>query len=220
MSKHHSHEEKHKEEQAADGSHVSAEQKHEDQVNADSLNTDSSGASESEPNQAETPLEKINALEAQVAELKDQYLRKAADFENFRKRMNQEKASAIDFANQSLLLDLIPVIDDFERAIKSADDSEDFASFHEGVSMIEKRLINDLSNKWGLKRYESANQLFNPEIHEAIMMDKSPDVSEPTVSEDFLKGYMLKDRVVRAAKVKVLMPLDKASGESTDSEAK
>jgi molecular chaperone GrpE len=207
MSKHHLHEEKHKEEQTA------TEQKHEDQVNADS-----SGVSESESNQtgekiaeAETPLEKINALEAQVAELKDQYLRKAADFENFRKRMNQEKASAIDYANQSLLLDLIPVIDDFERAIKSADDSEDFASFHEGITMIEKRLTNDLANKWGLKRYESANQPFNPEIHEAIMMDKSPDVSEPTVSEDFLKGYMLKDRVVRAAKVKVLMPADEKS---------
>jgi molecular chaperone GrpE len=79
--------------------------------------------------------------------------------------------------------------------------------------MIEKRLTNDLANKWGLKRYESANQPFNPEIHEAIMMDKSPDVSEPMVAEDFLKGFMLKDRVIRAAKVKVLMPIDKESGE-------
>jgi molecular chaperone GrpE len=217
--KHTSHEEKQKEAQASSGSQASQEQaanesqasqetKHEDQVNAE---TESS-----EEAKVETPLEKINALEAQVAELKDQYLRKAADFENFRKRMNQEKQSAIDYANQSLLLDIIPIIDDFERAIKSADDSEDFASFHEGVSMIEKRLINDLANKWGLKRYDSANQPFNPEIHEAIMMDKSADVSEPTVSDDFLKGYMLKDRVVRAAKVKVLMPADNAAKESAE----
>jgi molecular chaperone GrpE len=206
MSKHEkntSHEEKPKEAQAA-----------QDQANAEAAQeaAQNDGA---ESAKAETPLEKINALEAQVAELKDQYLRKAADFENFRKRMNQEKASAIDFANQSLLLDLIPVIDDFERAIKSADSSEDFKSFHEGVAMIEKRLISDLENKWGLKRYESANQPFNPEIHEAIMMDKSADVSEPTVAEDFLKGYTLKERVVRAAKVKVLMPADKESKEAS-----
>jgi molecular chaperone GrpE len=219
MSKHEKHEAKHTEEQAGNGSQDSTEQKHseaqasQDQVNGDSSST-STGSSESGQNDAaetakvETPLEKINALETQVAELKDQYLRKAADFENFRKRMNQEKASAIDYANQSLLLDIIPIIDDFERAIKSADDSSDFASFHEGITMIEKRLINDLANKWGLKRYDSANQPFNPEIHEAIMMDKSPEVSEPTVSEDFLKGYMLKERVVRSAKVKVLMPAD------------
>jgi molecular chaperone GrpE len=209
MSKHHSHEEKHTEDQS------SQEQKHEDQVNPEAAQNAEEKAAE-----AETPLEKINALEAQVAELKDQYLRKAADFENFRKRMNQEKASAIDFANQSLLLDIIPVIDDFERAIKSADSSEDFKIFHEGVIMIEKRLVSTLENKWGLKRYESANQPFNPEIHEAIMMDKSAEVSEPTVSEDFLKGYMLKERVVRAAKVKVLMPTDEKSGEKAENTAK
>jgi molecular chaperone GrpE len=210
MSKHHLHEEKQTEES-------SPEKTHEDQANAEAAQqaAQNDGA---ESAKAETPLEKINALEAQVAELKDQYLRKAADFENFRKRMNQEKASAIDFANQSLLLDLIPVIDDFERAIKSADSSEDFKSFHEGVTMIEKRLSSDLENKWGLKRYESANQPFNPEIHEAIMMDKSADVSEPTVAEDFLKGYMLKERVIRAAKVKVLMPAEAGSSEKAETE--
>jgi molecular chaperone GrpE len=150
--------------------------------------------------------ERIAALEAQAAEAQDQYLRKAAEFENFRKRMNREKQEAIDFANQSLLLDLIPIIDDFERAIKSADTSKDFASFYEGISMIEKRLSAQLENKWGLKRFDSAGAAFDPNRHEAIMMDKSPDITEPLVQEDFLKGYTLKDRVVRAAKVKVLMP--------------
>jgi molecular chaperone GrpE len=120
--------------------------------------------------------------------------------------MIREKQDAIDFANQGLLLDLIPVIDDFDRAIKSTEVSKDFISFHEGISMIEKRLSSQLENKWGLKRFDSAGEAFDPNRHEAIMMDKSAEISEPVVQEDFLKGYTLKDRVIRAAKVKVLMP--------------
>jgi molecular chaperone GrpE len=159
---------------------------------------------------AESAGEKLAALEAQLAEAKDQYLRKAAEFENFRKRMNREKLDAIEFANQNLLLDLIPIMDDFERAIKAAETSQkasaDFDAFLEGISMIEKRLGVQLENKWGLKRFDSAGEIFDPNRHEAIMMDKSPETAEPVVQEDFLKGYMLKDRVVRSAKVKVLMP--------------
>ncbi|GHT84642.1 protein GrpE [Spirochaetia bacterium] len=160
---------------------------------------------------AEAPLspeEQIDDLENKLREANDQYLRKAADFENFRKRMNQEKQSAIDFANQSLLLDLILIIDDFDRAIKSAENiaSTSFDSFYEGITLIEKRLVSQLENKWGLKRFDSAGEAFDPNRHEAIMMEKSPEITEPVVQEDFLKGYTLKDRVVRSAKVKVLMP--------------
>lgn len=143
---------------------------------------------------------------AQAAELNDQYLRKAADFENFRKRMNREKQEAIDFANQALLLDLITVIDDFDRAIKSAETSRDFASFYEGISMIEKRLSAQLENKWALKRFDSEGEAFDPNRHEAIQMEKAPGITEAVVAEDFIKGYCLKDRVIRCAKVKVLMP--------------
>jgi molecular chaperone GrpE len=154
--------------------------------------------------------EKIAALEAQLEEGRDQYLRKAADFENFRKRMNREKQEAIDYANQSLLVDLIQIIDDFERAIKAAENmaqsSPEFTGFYEGVSMIEKRLSSQLENKWGLKRFDSAGQPFDPTRHEAMMMEKSPEISEPVVKEEFYKGYTLRDRVVRSAKVKVLMP--------------
>jgi len=153
-----------------------------------------------------TPEEKIAELETQLAETRDQLLRKAADFENFRKRMNQEKQNAIEYANQSLLLDIIPVIDDFERAIQSAEKSADLNAFIEGVKMIEKRLTSQLETKWGLKRFNSAGEPFDPEKHEALMAEKSPDVTEAVVQEDLIKGYLLKDRVIRAAKVKVLMP--------------
>ncbi|MDR2659862.1 MAG: nucleotide exchange factor GrpE [Spirochaetaceae bacterium] len=154
--------------------------------------------------------QKIAELEKKLAELNEQYLRKAADFENFRKRVVKEKQEAIEFANQSLLLDLIATLDDFERAINSAESpanaEADFNTFRDGVSMIEKRLLNQLENKWGLKRFDSAGTLFDPTRHEALFMEKSADVSEPTVKEDLAKGYTLKDRVVRTAKVKVLMP--------------
>jgi molecular chaperone GrpE len=146
-------------------------------------------------------------LEVKLAEANDQYLRKAADFENFRKRMNQEKQNAIDFANQSLLLDLITVIDDFERALKA--DDANYTSLREGIGMIEKNLVSQLENKWGLKRFDSAGEPFDPNRHEAIMMEKSAEIDEPVVAEDFIKGYILKDRVIRPAKVKVVMPENK-----------
>jgi molecular chaperone GrpE len=153
-----------------------------------------------------SPEGQITELEAQVADYKDQLLRKAADFENFRKRMNREKLEAIDFANQSLLLDLIPILDDFDRAVLSAESSKDFTALFEGVGMISKRLTGMLDNKWGLKGYISAGTPFDPNFHEALMMEKSSAVSEQTVQMDLLKGYTLKNRVIRSAKVKVLDP--------------
>jgi molecular chaperone GrpE len=163
----------------------------------------------------EAPLDdaaKIEQLERQIKELKDQYLRKVADFENFRKRMNREKQEAIEYANAALLLDIILVLDDFERALRAAPENaenwtvKDFQAFYEGVSMIEKRLSSQLENKWGLKRFDSAGENFDPNRHEAVMMEKSAEVSEAKVAEDLVKGYTLKDRVIRPAKVKVTMP--------------
>jgi len=160
-----------------------------------------------------TPEQKITELEKQLAETRDQLLRKAAEFENFRKRMNQEKQSSIEYANQSLLSDIIPIIDDFERAITAGEaglqsNSAEYASLLEGIRMIEKRLSSQMEAKWGLKKYNSEGELFDPNLHEALMMEKSPDVAEAIVKEVFFKGYILKDRVIRAAKVKVLMPDD------------
>jgi molecular chaperone GrpE len=172
-----------------------------------------------QPGKASCPEEVIADLEARLAEAKDQYLRKAADFENFRKRMIREKQEAIDFANQALLLDLIPIIDDFERAIQSAGTSKDFNTLYEGIGMIEKRLISQLESKWGLKRFDSAGESFDPNRHEALMVEKSADITEPVVREDLLKGYTLKDRVIRSAKVKVCMPETGSPAETKDVEA-
>jgi molecular chaperone GrpE len=191
-------------------------------VQKDGPDTDQAAPGAEAP-ESQNPEETIAVLEEKLAEAKDQYLRKAADFENFRKRINREKQEAIEFANQALLLDLIPIIDDFERAIKSADGaaspSQDFRNLHEGIAMIEKRMVSQLENRWGLKRFDSTGESFDPNRHEAIMVEKSAEISEPVVQEDLIKGYTLKDRIIRSAKVKVLMPEVPAEGSSGEGDA-
>ena len=157
---------------------------------------------------AELPLEeKIGKFGEENSFLKDQLLRKAADFENFRKRMFREKDEGIKYANTALLLDVITIIDDFERAIQSAAESKDFDSFHTGVAMIEKRLVTNLEKNWGLKRFESVEDEFDPERHQAIAMEESDEYDKSMVLEDYQKGYFLHDRVIRPAKVKISKPV-------------
>jgi molecular chaperone GrpE len=149
---------------------------------------------------------RVAELEAEVSELKDRYLRKQADFENFRKRMAREKQTAVEFSNKQLLLDIVTIIDDFERAIKSAEESKDFDAFHNGVLLIEKQFTSMLERKWGLTRFDSVGEEFDPQKHEAVATEESPDHGTAVVVEDYQKGYYLHDKVLRSAKVKVSMP--------------
>ena len=158
---------------------------------------------------------RVQELEHENSELKDQYLRKQADFENFRKRMTREKADAIAYANKQLLLDILQIIDDFERAIKSAEESRDFDSFHEGVALIEKQFTSMLERKWGLKRFDSEGEEFDPQKHEAVMTGEDGDHDHPVVLEDYQKGYFLNDKVLRSAKVKVSVPSGKSGEEQS-----
>lgn len=159
--------------------------------------------------------ERIQELENENSELKTQYLRKQADFENFRKRMQREKKEAIDYANSNLLLDLVSIIDDFERAIKSSEESRDFESFHSGIKLIEKQFVGMLERKYGLARMESEGKEFDPQEHEAINMEESSDYDVQTVVEEYQRGYKLNERVLRHPKVKVAVP----AGPSGEGEA-
>jgi molecular chaperone GrpE len=155
----------------------------------------------------QVPLEeRAKSLEEETSDLKDKLLRKQADFENFRKRMFRERDEAARYANAALLSDIIGVIDDFERAIRSAEESRDFNVFMKGVSMIEKQLVETLEGRWGLKRFESVGESFDPNKHEAMLRVEGPVDAKPTVVEDYLKGYYLHERVLRPAKVKVMVP--------------
>jgi molecular chaperone GrpE len=150
--------------------------------------------------------DRITALEAETADLKDKLLRKQADFENFRKRMIREREDSARYANAALLTDVIGLIDDFERAIRSAEESKDFAGFLQGITMIEKQLVDTLESRWGLKRFASVGETFDPNRHEAVLRVEGPADSRPTVVEDYQKGYYLHERVLRPARVKVQVP--------------
>ena len=151
--------------------------------------------------------QQIDQLEQAVNEAKDQLLRKAAEFENSRKRLAREKEDSIKYANAALLSDIVPIIDDFERAIQSAADSKDFDAFHKGVSMIEQQMVGMLERNWGLKRFSANGEPFDPEKHEAIAVEETDEHDSEIVLEDYQKGYLLHDRVLRPAKVKVARPV-------------
>ena len=160
------------------------------------------------PATSETDLrERIQQLEQSVKESNDQLLRKAAEFENSRKRLSREKEESIKYANAALLGDIVPIIDDFERAIQSAADSKDFDAFHTGVSMIEKQMVSMLERNWGLTRFSANGEPFDPEKHEAIAVEETDKHESEVVLEDYQKGYLLHDRVLRPAKVKVARPV-------------
>ena len=180
--------------------------------------TESQAAEENQAEKAEseetaekelTPEEKIAALEAENAQLKEEVLRRVADFENYRKRAIQEKQDAFDYANTSLLKDLLESLDNFDRTVEAAATATDPKAIADGVSMISKGLISMLENKYSLVSYGAAGEPFDPDIHEAIGK-ADEDVAEPTLKAVYLKGYKLKDRVIRHAKVMVSMTKDNA----------
>lgn len=192
-----------------------ASQQDSPEANSDAEQDEVGAPSESE--EQFTPEDTIEQLERELADLKNQLLRKSADFDNYRKRMQREKEEFAAYANRELLLDIVPIIDDFERAIRSGEESEDFSSFHDGIVMIEKQFTSMLERKWKLRRFDSEGEEFDPQRHEAMMTEDTADVEHPTVREDFQKGYLLNERVLRPAKVKVAMPV--AAGASSDETA-
>lgn len=153
-----------------------------------------------------TPEEKIAALEAQNADLQDQLLRRAADFDNYRKRMIKEKQDTYDYANASLLGDLLDSLDNFDRTIDAAKDAKDAKSIADGIKMINESLVKLLGDKYGLTAYGKEGDEFNPDEHEAIGRVEAEDAEKETLAQVYLKGYKLKDKVIRHAKVMVKVP--------------
>ncbi len=149
--------------------------------------------------------QKVEDLEKENASLKDQLLRRAADFENYRKRAMQEKQDAYDYGNAALLKDLLDVIDNFDRTLEASKNASDAKSIADGVEMINKSFMNMLESKYNLKAYGAPGDNFDPAIHEALMSAPGP-VAEPSIKEIYLKGYTLKDKPIRLAKVVVTMP--------------
>lgn len=176
------------------------------------------GMQQDAPDEKEVLLKRVEEYENEIAALKDQMLRKQAEADNFRKRLLKDKEESIRYANTNLLNDLITIIDDFERAIQSSSASKNFDSFYSGIKLIEKQFTGMLEKKWGLKRINSVGEEFDPQKHEAIGMEESNKYKTQTVIEDYQKGYLLQDRILRPAKVKVAIPVKKDTTEEKVSE--
>lgn len=151
----------------------------------------------------ETDANKIAKLEAQIADLKKQQLYKAAEFDNFRKRVMQEKADLIKNGGTKVITTLLPVIDDLERAQENMDKYEDLSALKEGLSLIIDKFFKLLAQE-GLKKMDVMGTNFNADLHEAIaMVPGLPADQKVKVIDCMTAGYTLNDKVIRYAKVAV-----------------
>ena len=145
---------------------------------------------------------KIAALEEERNLLKDQLLRKMAEFENYKRRTEKEFLDHLQNANESLIIELLPAIDDFDRFLEHADEDKNSASLKDGVALIHKKIMDVLKKK-GLKTMESIGQEFDAEKHQALMQADSDEVESGFIISEHLKGYLLNDKVIRHAQVLV-----------------
>ena len=132
----------------------------------------------------------------------DQLLRTKAEFMNYQKRMVKESESTSQFAVQNLILDFLPELDNFDRALKLADSSKDIDKFVDGFKLIEEQLFKVLG-KYGVESIETVGKPFDPNLHEAVMEEENNEMPHHTIIDEFQRGFLLKERVIRPSKVKV-----------------
>jgi molecular chaperone GrpE len=144
-------------------------------------------------------------LKGELDELKEQHLRKLADIENLRKRFEREKSDHFQYALSELLLELLAISDNFERALQSAPAETEGTTFRNGVELI-YRMLQSLLVKNGVRPIVLKDRAFDPNLHHAMAMEESENVQEPEVAEELQKGYMHHSRLLRPTMVKVRVP--------------
>ncbi|WP_028561681.1 nucleotide exchange factor GrpE [Paenibacillus pinihumi] len=185
------------------------EQQEQVETSNEELNTTAAAADVIDEETVSEPSTEEAAADPRIAELQKQaddnqqrLLRVQADYDNFRRRTQKEKEELAQYASMKLVTELLPVIDNFERAISAAKDSEDKDSFIKGVDMIFRQFDQVLQQE-GLKPMDTVGQPFNPDFHQAIMQVESEEYEEGIVVEEVQRGYILKEKVLRPAMVKV-----------------
>lgn len=143
---------------------------------------------------------KIKELEAKLSEMQDQYLRKAAEFDNYKRRTDAEKAEFFAYASERLMGELLPVLDDFDRTMDSFDKNHDPEALKKGIDIVYDKFRAVLA-KQGLKLMDSNGKPFDVNLHEAILQQPSADAEPDSVLDTVEKGYFMKDKVLRHAKV-------------------
>lgn len=145
----------------------------------------------------------VEKLENELAEYKDKYLRLVAEFDNYKKRTARERIELIQTAGKEIIVSLLDVLDDFDRAIQQLDTAKDVAALKEGILLIYQKFKSILQSK-GLKEMETLHAHFDPELHEAISEVPAPDEQlKGKVLDNVQKGYLLHDKIIRHAKVVV-----------------
>lgn len=150
-------------------------------------------------------MDRENKLESELTDTRDSHLRLRAEFDNFRKRKNREAQEIVKNANENLIADLLWVLDDFDLAMKSARETEGAEGIIAGIEIIIRK-FTDILSKYGLSEIDAQDKDFDPQVHEALTFTPSEDAEKEVVAEVFQKGYMLNDRVLRPAKVRVAGP--------------
>lgn len=159
-------------------------------------------------NEADTLKTRVAELEGNLTQLKDQLLRKAAEFENYKKRIESDYASVVKFANEELISSLLPALDDFYRSIKMSQEKINNSTtsqknelvFLKGMELIYSKLMKILETQ-GVKQFDTIGQQFDPYYHDALMQIPKQDVAPNTIIEEIERGYLLHDKVIRHARV-------------------
>lgn len=144
----------------------------------------------------------VEELEKKLQDEENRYLRLRADFDNFKRRTQTERESAAKYRSQSLLTDLLPVLDNFERALQVEATTEDGQSIKKGIEMVYRSLV-EATAKEGLEVIETVDHPFDPNVHQAVMQEQDDSKEAGIVLQELQRGYKLKDRVLRPAMVKV-----------------
>ena len=171
-----------------------------DDVREETAEGSREGTEEAE-NGADDPVKRAEKLEADLAEKDAQMLRLRADFDNFRRRSAKEREELAAVVTQGILTDMLPLLDNFERALLA--EGSDLDSFRAGVSMIYKQMQEALA-KNGLEVIDTKDKKFDPNFHQAVMRVQDPEKEDDTIEKELQKGYMVKGRVIRPSMVQVV----------------
>ena len=179
-----------------------AEVKEESISTTDKDTEDKDAEDTSKPVQEPSVEDELASLQQEVNQWKTDYYKVFADMENLKRRLQNEHANSLKFMMQSFVSELLPVLDNFERSLNVKDAGDEVKNFLKGYELIYKQLT-EILKKQGVKEIEALNQPFDPNYHQAVMTEKKDGIEPGIVIEELQKGYMLKDRVIRATLVKV-----------------
>lgn len=162
------------------------------------VDASSEGVEEEQASEADT----IKDLEQKNSDCQDKLMRLAAEFENYKKRQVREREAYLKYAEENILKELLPCVDNLERALAPETEAGDLSVIQQGVELTLKGLLSTI-NKFGLEPIDSVGKPFDPNFHEALVMENSDDIPDQHIIKEFEKGYQYKDRLLRAAKVVV-----------------